>query len=187
MRKNLTEAVFIIDRSSSMHGLEADTLGGFNSMPGKQRREDGEAVIRVVLFSDDSEVVRGRADISTVKAMTRADYCSGGCTALLDAIGGAIHHIGSVHKYARSEDVPEHTIFVIITDGMENASRFYGVEKVREMIERQKLKYGWKFFFPGADLGAIETAHRCGGIGKAVPSSRLSVVALHAAKDVAAK
>ena len=165
MRKNLTEVVFIIDKSGSMHGLEKDTIGGFNSMLDKQRRESGEALISTVLFSDESDVIRDRADISTVKDMTMADYCAGGCTALLDAVGGAVHHIGNVHKYARDEDVPERTIFVIITDGMENASRVYSAEKVRGMIERQKQKYGWEFFFLGADLSAIETAHRC-GIGR---------------------
>ncbi len=162
MRKGLTELVFIIDRSGSMHGLEADTIGGFNSMLDRQRHEGGEALISVVLFSDGCEVVRDRADISAVKEMTLADYCAGGCTALLDAVGGAIHHIGNVHKYARNEDVPERTVFVIITDGMENASRFYDINKVRAMIERQKNKYGWEFFFLGADLSAIETARRCG-------------------------
>ena len=162
MRKGLTELVFIIDRSGSMHGLEADTIGGFNSMLDKQRREGGEALISVVLFSDGCEVVRDRADISAVKEMTLADYCAGGCTALLDAIGGAIHHIGNVHKYASNEDVPERTVSVIITDGMENASRVYSAERVRAMIERQKRKYGWEFFFLGADLRAIETARRCG-------------------------
>ena len=128
----------------------------------KQRREGGEALISVVLFSDGCDVVRDRADISAVKEMTLADYCAGGCTALLDAIGGAIRHIGNVHKYALNEDVPERTIFVIITDGMENASRVYSAERVRAMIERQKRKYGWEFFFLGADLRAIETARRCG-------------------------
>lgn len=179
MKKGLTEMVFVIDRSGSMHGLEADTIGGFNSMLDKQRKEEGTALVSTVLFSDESEVVRDRADISAVSDMTTDDYSAGGCTALLDAVGGAIRHIGNVHKYARSEDVPERTIFVIITDGMENASRIYSEEKVREMIERQKQEYGWEFFFLGADLSAIETARRCGISG----TRQLSTAATRAAPD----
>ena len=141
MRKNLTEIVFILDRSGSMSGLEADTIGGFNSMIEKQKKENGEALISTVLFDNVSEVIHDRVPVQKVEPMTDKDYSVRGCTALLDAIGGAIHHIGNVHKYARIEDVPEHTLFVITTDGMENASRRYDSEKVKKMIERQKEMY----------------------------------------------
>ena len=143
MRKNLTEIVFILDRSGSMNGLERDTIGGFNSMIEQQKKAEGEALISTVLFDNVSEVLHDRVDVKKIRPMTDRDYTVRGCTALLDAIGGAIHHIGNVHKYARPEDVPEHTMFVITTDGMENASRRYNSEKVRQMIERQKAKYGW--------------------------------------------
>lgn len=162
MRKNLTELVFILDRSGSMCGLEADTIGGFNAMIEKQKKADGEAFISTVLFDNFSEVIHDRADIRNVKLMTADDYTVRGCTALLDAVGGAIHHIGNVHKYARDEDVPEHTLFVITTDGMENASRRYSAEEVKKMIERQKEKYGWEFLFLGANMDAVETAGRFG-------------------------
>lgn len=158
MRKNLTEVVFILDRSGSMQGLEADTIGGFNSMIEKQRQEDGEALISTVLFNNSCEVLHDRVDVRSIVPLTEKDYSVRGCTALLDAIGGAIHHIGNVHKYARKEDVPEHTLFVITTDGMENASRRYSSEEVRKMIKRQKKKYGWEFLFLGANIDAVETA-----------------------------
>ena len=138
MKKNLTEIVFILDRSGSMSGLEADTVGGFNAMIAKQKREPGEALISTVLFDDESVVIHDRVPVQNIAPMTERDYYVRGCTALLDAIGGAIHHIGNVHKYARTEDVPEHTLFVITTDGMENASRRYDSERVKQMIERQK-------------------------------------------------
>ena len=162
MKKNLTEIVFILDRSGSMSGLEADTIGGFNSMIKKQRKEDGEALVSTVLFDNLSEVIHDRVDIRDIKPMTDRDYTVRGCTALLDAIGGAIHHIGNVHKYARLEDVPEHTLFIITTDGMENASRFYSSDRVKQMIERQKAKYGWEFLFFGANIDAVETARHFG-------------------------
>ena len=162
MRKNLTEIVFILDRSGSMCGLEADTIGGFNSMIEKQKKADGEAIISTVLFDNVSEVIHDRADIRSIQPMTEDDYTVRGCTALLDAIGGAVHHIGNVHKYARAEDVPEHTLFVITTDGMENASRRYDSETVKKMIERQKEKYGWEFLFLGANIDAVETARSVG-------------------------
>ena len=158
MKKNLTELVFILDRSGSMSGLEADTIGGFNSMIAKQKKEAGEALISTVLFDNSSEVIHDRAHIRSIRPMTDEDYTVRGCTALLDAIGGAIHHIGNVHKYARPEDVPEHTLFVITTDGMENASHHYDSQKVKKMIERQKEKYGWEFLFLGANIDAVETA-----------------------------
>ena len=162
MRKNLTEIVFILDRSGSMSGLEADTIGGFNSMIEKQKKAEGEALISTVLFDNTSEVIHDRVSVQNIKPMTDEDYTVRGCTALLDAIGGAIHHIGNVQKYARAEDVPKHTMFVITTDGMENASRQYDSEKVKKMIERQKEKYGWEFLFLGANIDAVETARHFG-------------------------
>lgn len=169
MKKNLTELVFILDRSGSMSGLESDTIGGFNSMLEKQKRENGECYISTVLFDNVSEVLHDRVKLSEVEKLTDKDYTVRGCTALLDAIGGAIHHIGNIHKYARSEDVPEHTVFVITTDGMENASRFYDSDKVKKMIERQKKKYGWEFLFLGANIDAVETAKSFGiGADRAV-------------------
>ena len=162
MRKNLTELVFILDRSDSMSGLEADTIGGFNAMIGRQRGARGEALVSTVLFDTRSEVIHDRVDIRRIEPMTRRQYTPGGCTALLDAVGGAIHHIGQVHRYAREEDRPEHTLFVITTDGMENASRRYTAEQVREMIGRQKARFGWEFLFLGANIDAVQTAGRFG-------------------------
>lgn len=162
MKKNLTEIVFILDRSGSMSGLEKDTIGGFNAMIEKQKKAEGEALISTVLFNHESEVIHDRVGVQTIQSMTDKDYMVGGCTALLDAIGQAIHHIGNVHKYARDEDVPEHTIFVITTDGMENASQRYSSYKVKEMIERQKEKHGWEFLFLGANIDAVETARGFG-------------------------
>ncbi len=162
MRKGLTEVVFILDRSGSMSGLEADTIGGFNSMIGKQKKEDGEAIVSTVLFDDQQEVVYDRQPVKMVEPMTDRQYYVRGCTALLDAIGGAIHHIGNVHKYAREEDRPEKTMFIITTDGMENASRFYTYDRVKYMVERQKEKYGWEFLFLGANIDAISVAARFG-------------------------
>ena len=158
MKKNLTEIVFILDRSGSMSGLEADTIGGFNSMLEKQKRKEGEALISTILFNNDCKVLHDRAKLRNVRPMTRDDYIAAGCTALLDAVGRAIHHIGNVHKYARPENVPEHTMFVITTDGMENASRRYTAEKVRKMIRRQRERYGWEFLFLGANIDAENTA-----------------------------
>ena len=162
MRKNLTELVFILDRSGSMCGLEADTIGGFNSMIEKQKREPGEALVSTVLFDHESTVLHDRVPLGCVAPMTARDYSVRGSTALLDAIGGAIHHIGNVHKYAREEDRPEHTLFVITTDGMENASRHYSSDRVKQMIERQKRRYGWEFLFLGANIDAVETAGHFG-------------------------
>ena len=162
MKKNLTEMVFILDKSGSMSGLEADTIGGFNSMIERQRKEPGEALVSTVLFANESTVIHDRVDIRKVEPMTERQYCVGGCTALIDAIGQAIHHIGNVHKYAREEDVPENTIFVITTDGMENASHRYSSDEVKRMVNRQKEKYGWEFLFLGANIDAVETAARFG-------------------------
>ena len=162
MKKNLTELVFILDRSGSMAGLEADTIGGFNAMLEKQRSEPGEAVISTVLFDNETEVIHDRIPLDRVPRLTEKEYYVRGCTALLDAVGGAIHHIGNVHKYAREEDRPEKTLFVITTDGMENASRRYTYEKVKSMIERQREKYGWEFLFLGANIDAAREAARFG-------------------------
>ena len=162
MKKGLTEVVFILDRSGSMSGLESDTIGGFNSMIEKQKKEEGEALVSTILFDNYSVVLHDRVEVSKIEPLTDRDYTVRGCTALLDAIGGAIHHIGNVHKYARNEDVPEHTIFIITTDGMENASHQYNREKIKAMIERQKTKYGWEFLFLGANIDAIETARSYG-------------------------
>ncbi|MBO4317031.1 MAG: VWA domain-containing protein [Mailhella sp.] len=161
-RKGLTELVMILDKSGSMSGLESDTVGGFNSMIEKQKKEEGEAIVSVVLFNSAADVVCDRADLRGIRPMTEEQYSAGGCTALLDAVGGAIRHIGNIHKYAREEDVPEKTIFVIITDGLENASREFGYEKVRGMIERQQERYHWEFIFLGANMDAVAEAARFG-------------------------
>ncbi len=158
----ITELVFILDRSGSMSGLEKDTIGGFNSMIEKQKKQEGECYVSTILFDNESEVIQDRIKLSEIKLMTEEDYYVRGCTALIDAIGGAIHHIGNIHKYARPEDVPEHTMFIITTDGMENASHRYTSDRVKHMIERQKEKYGWEFLFIGANIDAVETAAQYG-------------------------
>ena len=169
MKKNLTEIVFILDRSGSMSGLERDTVGGFNSMLEKQKKEDGKAVVSTVLFDHESVVIHDRLPLDQVPRMTEEEYFTRGCTALLDAVGGAIHHIGNVHKYARREDVPDKTLFIITTDGYENASKRYDYDKVRRMIERQKEKCGWEFLFLGANIDAAAEAERFGiGADRAV-------------------
>ena len=162
MRKGLTEIVLILDRSGSMSGLEADTIGGYNSLIEKQKKEDGEAYISTVLFDDECEVLHDRVSLDKVNKMTEEEYYVRGCTALLDAIGGAIHHIGNVHKYAREEDKPEKTLFIITTDGQENSSKRYSYEKVKHMVERQKEKFGWEFLFLGANIDAVAEAGRFG-------------------------
>ena len=162
MKKDLTEMVFILDKSGSMAGLEADTIGGFNSMIERQMRADGDAIVSTVLFSNVSTVIHDRVKIEQVEPMTRKQYYVGGSTALMDAMGKAIHHIRNVHKYARKEDVPEHTIFIITTDGMENASHTYSSDQVKQMVRRQKEEAGWEFLFLGANIDAVETAARFG-------------------------
>ena len=162
MKKNLTEIVFILDRSGSMCGLERDTIGGFNSMMAKQRRQEGEAYVSTILFDDHSEVIHDRIPLDQVPDLTEKEYYVRGCTALLDAVGGAIRHIGNIHKYAREEDIPEKTIFVITTDGMENVSRRYDYGKVKAMIEERQEKYGWEFLFLGANIDAPQEAARFG-------------------------
>lgn len=158
MRKGLTELVFILDRSGSMSGLEADTIGGFNGMLKKQKEEEGEALVSVVLFDDKTEVLYDRVPLKQVEPMNDRQYYVRGCTALLDAVGGAIHHIKNVHKYARKEDVPEKTLFIITTDGMENASRLYTCDRVKKMVEHEKKKYHWEFLFLGANIDAVQVA-----------------------------
>ena len=158
----MTELVFILDRSGSMSGLEKDTIGGFNSMIEKQKREDGQALVSTVLFDNESVVIHDRLPLDRVPPLTEREYYTRGCTALLDAVGGAIHHIGNVHKYARREDVLEKTLFIITTDGYENASRRYDYEKVRHMIQHEKEKYGWEFLFLGANIDAAAEAKRFG-------------------------
>lgn len=162
MKQGLTEIVFILDRSGSMSGLEADTIGGYNSTIEKQKTETGTAIVSTVLFDDYSEVLHDRVDLDKIEPLTKKEYYARGSTALLDAIGGAIHHIGNVHKYARDEDRPEKTIFVITTDGYENSSRRYSAEKVKAMVERQKQKYGWEFIFLGANIDAVATGRNFG-------------------------
>ena len=158
----MTELVFILDRSGSMSGLEKDTIGGFNSMIAKQKLEEGEALVSTVLFDNESVVIHDRLPLAKVPPITENEYFTRGCTALLDAVGGAIHHIENIHKYARREDVPEKTLFIITTDGYENASPRYDYETVRHMIERQKTKYGWEFLFLGANIDAAKEASRFG-------------------------
>lgn len=162
MKKGLTEMVFILDRSGSMAGLEDDTIGGYNSMLAKQKALEGEALVSTVLFDHASTVICDRMPLDQVPEMTEEEYFVRGCTALLDAVGGAIHHIGNVHKYARDEDRPEKTVFVITTDGMENASKTYTYGRVQEMIKRQTEKYGWEFLFLGANIDAKAEAGRLG-------------------------
>ena len=160
-KNGITELVFIMDRSGSMSGLESDTIGGFNALVEKQKKEDGICYVSTVLFDNVSEVIHDRVPLDEIKPMTDKDYYVRGCTALIDAIGGAVKHISGIHKYARKEDVPEHTMFVIITDGYENASHKYTSDEVKKMIE-QKKETGWEFLFIGANIDAVETAAHYG-------------------------
>lgn len=161
-KKELVEVVFIMDRSGSMGGLEADTIGGFNAMLAKQKEESNNIIWSTVLFDHISEVVHDRVPVDKVKELDEDTYYVRGSTALLDAVGGAIHHIGNVHKYAREEDRPTKTLFVITTDGMENSSVIFDYRRVKRMIERQQKKYGWEFLFLGANMDAVSVAGRIG-------------------------
>ncbi|MBQ2231261.1 MAG: VWA domain-containing protein [Oscillospiraceae bacterium] len=161
MKNDLTELVFILDKSGSMSGLEGDTVGGFNSMIERQKKEAGCALVTTVLFSNESETVHDRVNIQKIEKLTERDYRVGGCTALLDAIGFAVKHVSDVHRYIRPEDVPAKTMFVITTDGMENASRVYSADKVKKLIEEKKQQ-GWEFLFLGANIDAVTTAKRFG-------------------------
>lgn len=157
-----TELVFILDRSGSMSGLESDTIGGFNGMINEQKSKAGKCFVTTVLFDHEMLTLHDRLPLEKVKKMTEKDYQVRGCTALLDAIGSSIVHIDNIHRYARKEDVPENTVFVIITDGFENASKEYTGEKVRKMIEDKKKKRNWEFLFIGANIDAVETASHIG-------------------------
>ena len=162
MKKTLTEIVYILDRSGSMSGLEADTIGGFNSMIEKQKETGEKAYVSTVLFDDRTEVIHDRVPIEKVDKITNKEYFVRGSTALLDAVGGAIKHIINIHKYAREEDRPDKTIFVITTDGMENASMNYNYKQVKKMIEKEQKEYGWEFIFIGANIDACAEAERFG-------------------------
>ena len=162
VKNNITELVFILDRSGSMSGLESDTIGGFNALIEKQKKQDGECFVSTVLFDHLTEVLHDRVKLSEIKPMTDKDYTVRGATALIDAIGGAIHHIENIHKYARPEDVPEHTMFVITTDGIENASRHYSSSEVQKMVESKKKECGWEFLFIGANIDSVHTAKHFG-------------------------
>ena len=162
MKKGLTEIVFILDRSGSMSGLEGDTIGGYNSMIEKQKKEEGEALISTVLFDDKVEILHDRQELGKVEKITDKEYFVRGCTALLDAVGGAIHHISHIHKGMPEEERPEKTLFIITTDGMENASKKYSYGKVKKMVEKRKEKDHWEFVFLGANIDAVEVAGRFG-------------------------
>lgn len=162
MKKGLTELVFILDRSGSMSGLESDTIGGYNAMLEKQKKEPGEAIITTVLFDDKYELLHDRINLPGIAPITDKEYFVRGSTALLDAVGRTINKIGNVQKHTAEEERAEHVMFVITTDGMENASREFGYEKVRQMIEHQKCKYGWEFIFLGANIDAIAAAEKFG-------------------------
>ena len=162
MKNNVTELVFILDRSGSMAGLVSDTIGGFNSLIDKQKKKAGECYVTTVLFDTRFDTLHDRVRLSDVRPMTEEEYTPGGCTALLDAVGDTIRHIVNIHRYARPEDVPENTVFVITTDGMENASHRYGADEIRRMVEHEQEKYGWQFLFLGANIDAFSAA---GAIG----------------------
>lgn len=169
MKKNLTELVFILDKSGSMSGLKKDTIGGYNAMLEQQRKVDGECVITTVLFDNRYELLHDRIDIRAIQSISEKEYFVGGSTALLDAIGKTIHKIGTAQKNTAEDYRAEKVMFVIITDGEENASRHYSSVQVKEMIQRQKERYGWEFIFLGANIDAVETAGRFGiGADRAV-------------------
>ena len=158
----ITELVMILDRSGSMGGLESDTIGGFNAMLAKQRDQTGTCYVTTVLFDHEMQTLHDRVPLQEVPAMTEQDYTVRGCTALLDAVGQTVRHIESIHKYARPEDVPQTTLFVITTDGKENASKEYTTDRVKQLIEEHTKKDGWEFLFIGANIDAVETAGHMG-------------------------
>ena len=162
MKENLTELIFILDRSGSMFGLENDTIGGFNAMLEKQKQEPGQVLVTTVLFDNLCEVIHDRTDLLNIAPMTRKDYYVRGSTALLDAVGKTVAHIAKIHKYAREEDRPDKTLFVITTDGMENASRDFTYERVKNLIHRHQARDGWEFLFLGANIDAAKEAARFG-------------------------
>lgn len=162
MKKDLTELVFILDKSGSMHGLEKDTIGGFNSLIEKQKKEPGEAIVSTVLFNNLSYVIHDRIGLDEVMELTYDDYCVGGCTALLDAVGNAINHIIQIRRRTPQDEQPEKTMFIITTDGRENASVEFTYRKIKEMIEFQKNKFDWEFIFLGANIDAAAEAQRMG-------------------------
>ncbi len=162
MKKDLTELVFILDRSGSMSGLESDTIGGYNSMMEKQKKEPGEAFVTTVLFDDGYELLHDRINLRGVEAITSSEYYVRGTTALLDAIGKTINKIGNAQKQTAESERAEKVIIVITTDGMENASREYDYEIIKKMVENQKMKYGWEFIFLGANIDAVAEAERFG-------------------------
>lgn len=186
MNKNLTELVFILDKSGSMSGLEKDTIGGFNSMLEKQRKETGNVVISTVLFDDRMQVLHDRADLTGIKNLTDKDYQVGGCTALLDALGKSIKHINKVQKALPEEECPAKTMFIITTDGQENSSHEFSYEKIKKMVEKKQEKKQWEFLFLGANMDAISAAadigikanratnFHCDAVGTAVNYSALS-------------
>lgn len=162
MKTNMTELVFILDKSGSMSGLEKDTIGGFNSMLEKQKAVEGECRITTVLFDNDYTLLHDRIDIRAVGPMTNADYVAGGSTALLDAIGFTMNKLIGVQKNTSKEYQADKIMFVIITDGEENSSREYSADKIRSMIKHEKEKYGWEFIFLGANIDARQTAQHFG-------------------------
>ena len=162
MNNNLTEIIYILDRSGSMSGLEKDTIGGYNSFLEKQKNEEGDAVVTTVLFDDKYDIVHDRVDIKKVKPLTNKEYFARGMTALLDAIGKTISSVDARHRNALDSEVPAKTVVVITTDGYENASAEYSLEKVRAMIEKQKETAGWEFLFLGANIDAVSTAKSFG-------------------------
>jgi len=162
MKKNITELVFILDKSGSMAGLEGDTIGGYNSMLNKQKNAEGEAFVTTVLFNHQTEILHDRINVRGISPITEADYEVGGTTALMDAIGFSIQKIANVQKYTSKEERANKVLFVITTDGMENASREFTHNKIKKMIEHQKEKYGWDFMFLGANIDAIAAAAQLG-------------------------
>ena len=162
MKTNLTELVFILDKSGSMSGLESDTIGGYNAMLKKQQEEPGEAIVTTVLFDDNYELLHDRINIKGIQSITEKEYFVGGSTALLDAIGKTIHKIGNAQRHTKEEQRADKVMLVITTDGMENASKEYNYEKIKKMVEYQKEKYGWEFIFLGANIDATSTAERFG-------------------------